>query len=104
MSTDRKQEARERTQMLLELRKQYSENVRRGQEILKTQQAVRKLIRRALHDGPQSVPQLAAQTGMPAHDVLWHIAAMKKYGLVEEAGANESGEYFLYGLPQEAKR
>lgn len=103
MSTDKKQETRERTQMLVELRKQYGEKVKRAQEILKSQQAVRKLVQRALHDGPLSVPQIAAQIRMPAHEVLWHIASMKKYGLVEEAGLNGSGDYFLYSLSKEAK-
>jgi Fic family protein len=103
MSTDKKQEARERTQMLVELRKQYGEKVKRAQEMLKNQQAVRKLIQGALHDGPLSVPQIAARTGMPAHEILWQIASMKKYGLLEEAGADDSGEYFLYCLPKEMK-
>ena len=61
------------------------------------------MLERALQDAPHSVPQLAGQTGISAHEVLWHIAAMKKYGLVEETGMDESGDYYLYGLSKEAK-
>jgi predicted transcriptional regulator len=52
---------------------------------------------------PRSVPQLADETGMSAEEVLWHIAAMKKYGLVEESGTDDSGDYYLYGLSKEVK-
>ena len=55
-----------------------------------------------MQDAPQSVPQLAERTGIPAHEVLWHVA-MKKYGAVEETGIDESGDYYLYGLSKEAE-
>ena len=56
-----------------------------------------------MQDMPHSVPQLAEQTGISAHEVLWHIAAMRKYGLVEETGTDESGDYYLYCLSKEKK-
>ncbi|HUI30312.1 MAG TPA: hypothetical protein VLX91_08845 [Candidatus Acidoferrales bacterium] len=103
MTVDKKQEARERTRMLLELRKEYSTTVESAQELLKKQQAARKLLEKAMQDGPRTVPQLAQQTGLPAHEVLWHVASMKKYGLVVESGTDESGDYFIYSLSKEAK-
>jgi len=103
MSDEKKQEARRRTEMLVELRKQYAEEVKRAQELLKQQQSVRKKLQQAMKGSPISVPQLARQAAMPAHVVLWHIAAMKKYGLVEESGMDESGDYYLYSLTKEAK-
>ena len=103
MTVDKKQEARERTRMLLELRKEYSATVGSAQELLKKQQAARKLLEKAMQDGPRSVLQLAQQTGLPVHEVLWHVASMKKYGLVVEAGTVESGDYFIYSLSKEAK-
>jgi len=103
MIVDKKQEARERTRMLLELRKEYAVEVERAQGLLKKQQAARKLLEKAMHDGSQSVPQLARQTGMSAHEVLWHVASMKKYGLVVETGTDESGDYIVYSLSKETK-
>jgi len=103
MSADTKQDARARTQMFVELRKRHGASAARAQELLKKQQAARRLLHAALQQGPRSVPQLASQCGIPAHEVLWHIASMKKYGLVEEMGLEETGAYFLYGLPQETR-
>ena len=103
MNQQNKQKARQRTEMLVELRKQHSERAKVAQELLRTQQQVRKTLQRAMQGAPRSVPQLAEQTGISAHEVLWHIAAMKKYGLVEETGMDEAGEYYLYDLSKEAK-
>ena len=103
MNMESKEKARQRTQMLVELRKQHGERVKGAQELLKEQQAARKTISRAMQGGPRSVPQLAAATGLTAHEVLWHLAAMKKYGLVEEAGMDDAEEYYLYRLSKEEK-
>jgi hypothetical protein len=40
------------------------------------------------------VPQIATAIGKPAHQVLWFVAAMKKYGIVVEMGM--CGDYPLY--------
>jgi predicted transcriptional regulator len=98
-----KEQAKRRTQMLVDLRKQHGAQVKVAQELLKEQQSIRKTLQRTLQGAPRSVPQLATATGMAAHTVLWHIAAMKKYGLVEEAGMDDAGEYYLYGLSKQAK-
>lgn len=103
MTAQDKEKAKQRTQMLVELRKRHAQGVQAAQELLKEQQSIRKALERALLGAPRTVPQLAAQSGLEAHDVLWHIASMKKYGLVEEAGLDESGDYYLYRLTKEAK-
>jgi predicted Rossmann fold nucleotide-binding protein DprA/Smf involved in DNA uptake len=103
MKVKNREDARQRTEILVELRKQHAEGARRAQQLFKAQQSVRKMLERAMQDAPQSVPQLAERTGIPAHEVLWHIAAMKKYGSVEETGIDESGDYYLYGLSKETE-
>lgn len=102
MTNQRRAEAKKRAQMLAELRKQHPESVKASQAALKKQQSLRKTIRQALQDEPLSVPQIAAATHLPASEVLWHIAAMKKYGAVVEAGLDEDYEYYLYKLAEEA--
>jgi predicted ArsR family transcriptional regulator len=94
---------KKRTEMLVEMRKEHRDTVQKAQELLKAQQSTRKALERALTSGPHSVPQLAQAVDMPAHEVLWHIAAMKKYGIVAEAGTDESGDYYLYRLTKEAQ-
>ena len=96
-------DAKKRTQMLVELRKQHETSVQKAQELLRSQQTARKKLQRALETGPSSVPALASATGIPSREVLWHIAAMKKYGLVEEAGMDEANEYYLYSPSKGAK-
>lgn len=96
-----KEEKKKRTEMLVEMRKEHRDMVQKAQELLKAQQSARKALERALRGGPHSVPQLAQAVNMPAHEVLWHVTAMKKYGLVAEAGTDESGDYYLYRLTKE---
>ena len=93
--------SKKRNELLVELRKQNRDSVKAAQELLKTQQAARKALERALSSGPHTVPQLAEATGMPAHEVLWHVAAMKKYREVVEAGTDEDNEFYLYRLTKE---
>ena len=103
MTLNMKEEARKRSRLLSELRKQHSEQVKQAQELLKQQQAIRKLLQSALQSGPHSVLQLASETSLPADEVLRCVATMKKYAQVEEAGMDEAEEYYLYQLVKEAE-
>ncbi len=102
MTAKKRDKAKKQTEMLAALRKQHSDQVKQAQALLKEQQAVRKTLRGAMKAGPRTVPQLAEATGLPAHEVLWQVTAMKKYGLVIEEGLNEDYEYYLYALSKEA--
>jgi len=104
MTTTDREAAKKRSAMLADLRKQHRDKVKAAQTMLKEQLGVRKTLKRALIAGPHSVPQLADETGLPAHEVLWHMAAMKKYAQVVEAGLDEDYEYYLYDLAKESKR
>jgi predicted transcriptional regulator len=99
--TQTKEEAKQRTAKLKALRDQHQDTVERTRALLKTQQAVRRQICRQLRSGPKIVPEIAAETGLPSHDVLWHITAMKKYDLVVEVG--QCGEYYQYAMAKEAE-
>jgi hypothetical protein len=60
-------------------------------------------VRKALKDGPLTVPQVAEATGYEARDVLWTLTAMRKYGQAVEDGVD--GDYPCYALPEkEVKR
>ncbi len=64
--------------------------------------AARKEIAKILAGQPTTVPQIAETLSMPAHEVLWHLTGMRKYGKVAEAG--EDGDYLLYELlPDDAQ-
>ncbi len=99
---ENRQAAQARTQMLKRLRETHQDTVSRTQELLKAQKAVRRQLCQPMRDGPKTVPELAEATGIPAPEVLWHLTAMKKYDLVEEAGM--CGEYYLYQRREETKQ
>jgi predicted transcriptional regulator len=95
-----KEEKQRRNAVLKQLREEYAGSIERTRERLKEQKAVRQQICRALRDGPRTVPEIAETSDLPAHEVLWHVTAMKKYDLIVEAG--QCGEYYQYALSEEA--
>ena len=95
-----KADKKARTQMLKELREKYKTSVEETRELLKSQQTVRREIQKVIVDEPKTGPQTAEETGLPAADVLWHLMAMKKYGLVVES--EMQGEYYTYQLAKES--
>lgn len=56
----------------------------------------RAAIRKQLAAAPATVPAIAAAIALPAHEILWHLTAMRKYGLVGEVGEDDS--YPQYAL------
>ena len=62
----------------------------------KARNQIRKTIAKALEQGPQTVPEIAEATGLPSHQVLWHLMAMKKYGKLAEGQLR--GDYYEYAL------
>jgi len=91
-----------RAEALKRLRQEHETGFKATQALLKELQAVRKEIRQALQASPKTVPELAAAVNLPASQVLWQIAAMKKYGLVEEIELD--GNYYRYAWVEEAKK
>jgi predicted Rossmann fold nucleotide-binding protein DprA/Smf involved in DNA uptake len=91
--------AKQRSQFLKQLREEHRDTVEQVQARLKAQKDIRRQIAEALGDEPKTVPEIAAASGLPADQVLWHLIALKKYNLVIETG--QSGEYYLYQRAEE---
>jgi predicted transcriptional regulator len=83
-----------RGEMLKRLREQHGETVARTQALYKEQRRIQQEICKIIRDNPKTVPEVAVASGLPTHEVLWHLTAMKKYGLVAETGM--CGDYPLY--------
>ena len=96
-----REDAKKRAIFLKQLREQHKETVTDAQILIKKQKATRREICKPMRDEPKTVPEIAAATGIPANEVLWHITAMKKYGLVVETGM--CGEYYLYQRIKDGK-
>jgi hypothetical protein len=58
-------------------------------------------IRKAVKEGPKTVPEISAASGIASHEILWFVSAMRKYGELVIAG-DESG-FKKYGLKEEGK-
>ena len=97
-----KLDVKERAATLKRLREDHKETVERTRVLLKEQNEIRRQICQATREAPKSVPQIAQMTGVPAHEVLWQITAMRKYGDVEETG--DCGEYILYQAVKEKRK
>lgn len=91
--TDKKKET---AALLKRLRTEHEETVQRTQELIKEQNALRKPIRQALKDGPRTIPELAEATALPAEQVLWHVTAMKRRGIILEG--DKDSDYYRYQL------
>jgi predicted transcriptional regulator len=97
-----KQTAKEKMQVLKELRIEHAETVERAQAHLKEQQKIRKILRGAMKEGPKTVPEISEAVDLPSDVVLWHVVAMKKYDLVTEVG--QDGDYYQYALVKGKKK
>lgn len=67
-------------------------------EIVRDEPLLRSRLLELLHDGPLTVPELAAAGGLPEDEVMVWMMGLRKYGYVAEVpGANGDG-YFAYGV------
>lgn len=78
------------------LRTRRKDSVAEARAKVKTQNKEVGLIKKALAEGPATVPALAQATGLDSPKVLYYIASMMKYGQVVEEELE--GDYFRYGL------
>jgi hypothetical protein len=65
-------------------------------ECSREQARIRQKIFDVLKNGPMTVPEIHAATGLPPDKVLWYLMAWKKYGKVLEGELCE--EYYQYKL------
>ena len=93
--------AKQRSQFLKQLREEHRDTVAQVQALLKEQKDIRRQIAQAMGDEPKTVPEIAAASGLPAEQILWHIISMKKYNFVIETG--QSDDYYLYQQVKEVK-
>jgi predicted transcriptional regulator len=99
--SDGKAEASSRGAMLRHLREVHAVSVERAQALFREQRRMQQAICQFVRDNPRTVPEIAAHLGKPSHEVLWFVAALRKYGIVVETGM--CGDYPLYKRVDEAQ-
>ena len=65
---------------------------------MKEQRRALKAIKAQLEGAELTVPEIAAAAGLPASEVLWYVATLKKYGEILEGP--KDGGYYRYRLGQ----
>jgi predicted transcriptional regulator len=91
MTTDAKPRSK-----MLELKERRGPVSEQLLESVKKNNAARAAIKRALADGPHTVPEIAEAAGLSATTILWTVTAMRKYGSVVEDSTD--GSYVRYAL------
>jgi len=92
--------AKDDKERLKALREEHKDILERNKGLLKKQNQEINLIKKELKNGPRTVPELAAATGLTGEKALWYIMAMKKYGEAQEGDL--TGNYFKYVLVAKA--
>ncbi|MFZ2447841.1 MAG: hypothetical protein WAW37_15910 [Syntrophobacteraceae bacterium] len=88
---DGKQANKELLKRLRETRKQSIEALSRK---MKEQKKIIEKIKEQLAEGPKTVPEMASALALPSSEIMWYVAALKKYGEVAEG--EKDGGYFRY--------
>ncbi len=99
--SDQKNGTPSRGEVLKRLREAHGTTVERSQAMMKEQKQMQNAICQFIRETPKTVPEIAAEIGRPTHEVLWFVAALRKYGIVVEAGM--CGDYPLYQRAKEVQ-
>jgi len=91
-------EKKEKKEAMKKLRRSRSVWIKKASATVKSQKKLLKSIKGQLEKGAGTIPELAEAIGMPTHEVLWFMAALKKYGEIVEA--EKDGGYFRYALTE----
>jgi hypothetical protein len=98
--SDTPMENEARKEALKKLRAARKEQIAAATAKMKVQRKAVKTIKEQLTGVEMTIPEIAAATGLPASEVLWYIASLKKYGEILE-GPKDSG-YYRYRLNEAA--
>jgi hypothetical protein len=73
-------------------------------EIVREEPFMRGRILDVLVDGPHTVPEIAAAIGRPAHEAMFWVMGMRRYGYVRETKEVTPEGYFRYYAVQKEAR
>jgi hypothetical protein len=70
--------------------------IRDVREVIREEPVMRVRILEALRAGPLTVPEIAAAIGAPAHEVVFWVMGMRRYGHVRDVKEAAVDGYFRY--------
>jgi len=83
-------------QAMKQLRAERKEMIKAASARMKIQKKKIEAIKEQLNNGERTIPEVAEATGLEPAEVLWFVAALKKYGEVVEG--EKDGSFFRYQL------
>jgi hypothetical protein len=73
-------------------------------EIVREETFMRRRILDVLAAGPLTVPEIAAAIGRPAHEAMYWVMGMRRYGQVRDLKEPAVDGYFrYYAVPKESR-
>ncbi len=73
-------------------------------EIVREEPLMRSRILEVLADGPHTVPEIAEAIGRPAHEAMYWVMGLRRYGWVREVKETAVDGYFRYFAVQKEPR
>jgi hypothetical protein len=77
---------------------------RETREIVREEPFMRSRILDVLAGGPRTVPEIAEAIGRPAHEAMYWVMGMRRYGYVREVKEVTAEGYFRYQAVQKETR
>jgi hypothetical protein len=65
-------------------------------EVIREEPLMRTAILASMSDEGRTIPEIAVAIGYPAHEVLFWVMAMRRYGYVREVKTGAQDGYFRY--------
>lgn len=84
------------------LRDRYGDISEELKQKTRTQNKMLKALKESIKSAYKTIPEISQLTDIPAHDVLWYLMAMKKYGMILEG--EERDGYYEYKLKEEGQK
>jgi len=81
-----------------------SEPLRSPREVIREESLMHKPIFDAVADGPATIPQIAERIGHPAHEAVYLVMGMRRFGLLVESAEADDDGYFSYGAVNPAPK
>jgi hypothetical protein len=70
-------------------------------EVMRDEMIMRDRITALLQDGTKSIPEISEALGVPNHETVFWVMAMRRYGLIEEVGRPDIDGYFQYEFKEQ---
>ena len=90
-----KKESKTRTLDVIKQEREVSPAVK---EELKRFNRMKREIKKALEEGPLTIPELSEKLGLPADEVTFFVMSLRKYGILAAGELDDMDEYYYYQL------